>query len=465
MIEINNATISKSGKKLFQNFSWKINQGESWIIRGANGSGKTTLLELLAGIIHPIEGEIKYSFVSGDSWEERYLQRRQKVHYLPADAALSQINQHELFYQQRYYSLGDEFVPTVKELLGEEVVNQIHRFNFPASLSIDHLLNLKVTRLSNGQSKKVMILKNLAQQIPVILLLDYPFEALDRQSRKELKEFLDFLTTAHSVQLIITDHDSELPSCITHQLILDDFKIAEVNRWMPNPHISDYWRKEKREAIVSDAVVQMDEITIQYGETVIIKKLNWIINKGERWALTGKNGSGKTTLFSLIFADHPMAYSQQVYLFGKRRGTGESIWDIKNRVSYLGPEQMTFSNVKNNSISAREFILSQSKNAEKEKFYELINHFKVNPFIEQPLRTLSSGQLQLTFIISCFLSQKELILLDEPFQFLDLIQKERVNHYLQSHLDESTTLVMITHDEMDLRQWGNQVMNLGTPSL
>lgn len=462
MIEINNVTISKSGRKLFHDFNWKINLGESWIIKGGNGSGKTTLLELIAGVVHPMQGEINYSFITGETWEERYQQRKQKMHYLPVDAALSQIHQHDLFYQQRYYSLGDEFVPTVEELLGEDVVKQIHQFKFPASLSIDHLLNLKVTRLSNGQSKKVMILKNLAQQIPEILLLDYPFEALDRQSRQELKTFLDFLATEHHVQLIITDHDSEILSSITHQLVLDDFKIADSTQSIKTSGSSISINVETQSF---DRVVEMKEVTIQYGETIIIKNLNWIIHKGERWALTGKNGSGKTTLFSLIFADHPMAYSEEVYLFGKRRGTGESIWDIKNRVSYLGPEQMTFANTRNSSVSAREFILSQSKSADKDKLSGLIDHFKVGSFIEHPLRVLSSGQLQLVFIMGCFLLQKELILLDEPFRFLDPLQKERVNNYLQSHLDETTTLVMITHDENDLARWGRQVKNLRAPSL
>jgi len=465
MILVENVSITKSGKKLFQNFNWKINHGENWIIKGTNGSGKTTLLELLAGVIHPVEGEINYSFVSGDNWEEHYQQRKQKIHYLPVDAALSQINQHDLFYQQRYYSLGDEFVPTVKELLSEEVVRQIHQFKFPTSLNIDHLLNLKVTRLSNGQSKKVMILKNLAQQIPNVLLLDYPFEALDRQSRKELKAFLDFLVTEHSVQLIITDHDSELPSSITHQLILKDFRITEDNPFLSSPSISSYELDGKDKVTHSDVVVEMKELAIQYGEVTIIKNLNWIVRKGERWALTGRNGSGKTTLFSLIFADHPLAYSEKVYLFGKRRGTGESIWDIKSRVNYLGPEQMTFANTKNNSISAREFILSQSKISNKEKLVELTHHFDVNHLMEYPVRVLSSGQLQIVFIIGCFLSQKELILLDEPFRFLDPVQKGRVNRYLQNHLDENTTLVMITHDEKDLTQWGKQIMDLSSPSL
>ncbi|MEJ0028864.1 MAG: ATP-binding cassette domain-containing protein [Bacteroidota bacterium] len=85
-----------------------------------------------------------------------------------------------------------------------------------------------------------------------------------------------------------------------------------------------------------EVVVEIRDLKIQYGDTVILKDFNWTVDRGDRWALVGANGSGKTTLFSVIFADHPLAYSQQVYLFGKRRGTGESIWDVKSRINSHG---------------------------------------------------------------------------------------------------------------------------------
>ena len=84
---------------------------------------------------------------------------------------------------------------------------------------------------------------------------------------------------------------------------------------------------------------------LQYGDHLIFKDFNWSVSRGDRWVLLGRNGTGKTTLFSMIFADHPMAYTQQIFLFGKRRGTGESIGDIKRRITYLGPEQMSYLNV------------------------------------------------------------------------------------------------------------------------
>lgn len=464
MIDLRNISIRKSGQKLFDEFNFNIEAGENVLISGDNGSGKTTLLEIIAGVIPVSHGEVNYDFVTGTNWEERYQQRKQAIHYLSAEAALTRIHQHDLFYQQRYYSLGDDFVPSVKEFLGEKMIEQVQKMKFPSSLAIDHLLHLKLTTLSNGQQKRVMMLKNLAQQIPKVLVLDYPFESLDRKSRNDLIEFLEVLSTDHGVQLIITDHDSELPAVINRKVVLRNFQIQEQSNFKPTTRVPLQEVKSRNDSLPPvSPVVEFRKLTIRYGDTTIISNLDWTINKGERWALAGKNGSGKTTLFSLIYADHPLAYSQQVFLFGKRRGSGESIWDIKNRISYVGPEQMNFLDPKDKWLTGRAYSLKGIKTSNDEKlipkaFGKLIHFFEADLFIDRPLRQLSSGELQLVFIIKSLLVPKELLLLDEPFRFLDLNKKEKLNQYLQLHLNNETTLVLITHDEQDIKRWGSRIL-------
>jgi molybdate transport system ATP-binding protein len=313
--------------------------------------------------------------------------------------------------------------------------------------------------LSNGQVKKLIILKKLLDSIPRYLLLDYPFEGLDVQSRMELRDFLDHLTTTFGVQLIIADHEHpELPKVLTKKCLLDtnevlisDFTIikstARIN------HVTYVPIKNKTEP-----VVEMQELKIQYGDKVILENLNWKINRGERWALTGKNGSGKTTLFSFIFADHPMAYSEKIFLFGKRRGTGESIWDIKKRISYLGPEQAHFLNYTTEQLTVAEFL--QKTTNTNERLNNLIDFFQIKQLLSKKVKYLSNGQLQLVFLINLFHLQKELLLLDEPFQFLDPQHKKRVSEYLEAHLNESVTLVLITHYDSDVGQWTNHRMIL-----
>ena len=461
MIEVKDVSIVKSGIRLIENFNWKIESGEHWVITGANGAGKTILLETLAGIAHAARGEVIYDFITGDTWDQRFAQRKALIHYIPTHAIQSFLRSHELYYQQRYYSVGEEGIPSVKEILGDHV-ERLHELNFPASFNIDSLLNLPVIGLSNGQLKKVLILKSLILELPKVLLLDYPFEGLDHRSRTDLIDFLDLLAKTFGVQLILADHDHHLPQVINRKLVLDNFQISSKENVTINSTQVVEMHSSVGDFKSSSAlpVVEMKDLTIRYGEKEIISKLNWTIRKGERWALTGRNGSGKTTLFSLIFADHPMAYSEQVYLFGKRRGTGESIWDIKQRINYLGPELINYFNSKNERSTAKEYILTQNKADVLPQLESAIQFFDANSFINQPVHHLSSGELQLMLIISSLVSDKELLLLDEPFQFLDKVTKERVQHYIQSHLHVDTTLVLITHYEQDISRWTNHRLHI-----
>ncbi len=87
-----------------------------------------------------------------------------------------------------------------------------------------------------------------------------------------------------------------------------------------------------------DSIVEMKNIHLKYGDHTIFAGLNWKVNEGEKWLLKGRNGSGKSSLLSMITGDHPQAYSNEIYLFGKRRGSGESIWDIKQKTGFISPE-------------------------------------------------------------------------------------------------------------------------------
>ena len=198
--------------------------------------------------------------------------------------------------------------------------------------------------------------------------------------------------------------------------------------------------------------VSVEGLTKSYGIKPLFSNISFHIEEGDKIALVARNGSGKTTLFSLIYADHPMAYSQRVFLFGKRRGSGESIWDIKRRINYFGPEQVHFLDAQSKNLTAREYIHTQGhKNIA--ELPDLINFFEADDYIDLPMKTLSSGLLQMVLLMNMFLDDRELLLLDEPFQFLDPKNHERVNQFLHHYLNANTTLVMITHDEKDVAQW------------
>lgn len=88
----------------------------------------------------------------------------------------------------------------------------------------------------------------------------------------------------------------------------------------------------------SEEVVKLNKVSIRYGDRTILKELDWTVRRGEKWALSGENGAGKSTLLSLVCADNPQSYACDISLFGRKRGTGESIWEIKKHIGYVSPE-------------------------------------------------------------------------------------------------------------------------------
>lgn len=460
MIDCRNVTVSSAGHAVLSDLTVRFESNQSYLITGANGSGKTTLLKLLAGKIHPQFGSIVFDFIPGDiDWEDKFELRRKLIHLVPAQALHELLRSPDLFYQQRYYSMEHAPLPTVQSYLGARVEN-LPTLPLSESFGLEPLLDRKLTELSNGQLKKVMILRQLLDTIPKVLLLDYPFEGLDAASRAELADFLDALVTSHGIQLLVADkeHD-QLPRSLSRTVTLKNKKASVGERLVKTELMvssaSEPVRTEERSG--KPPVVEMKNVRIQYGERVVIDNLNWKVYQGDRWAVTGPNGSGKTTLFSLIYADHPMAYSEHVSLFGKRRGTGESIWDIKRRISYLGPEQIHFADPITEQLTVRQFISSTHPI----DHTSIVAYFKIEHLLERRLHVLSQGEWQLVFLLSLFLSQKELLLLDEPFQFLDRAQHERVTDYPQVHLAASSTLLLITHYEEDVARWTQQRLSLG----
>ncbi len=460
MIQLSDVTVSVRDYIIFHKLNVCFESGASYLVEGKNGAGKTTLLQLLAGKIQSQTGTVIYDFINDSlTWDEKYNLRKKYIHFIPTHALHELINTQDIFYQQRYYTVEESPSPTtVRTYLGQRIQN-LDQLQLPDSFQLHHLLDLDLTRLSNGQVKKIIILKQLLDTIPNILLLDYPFEGLDAQSRIELSEFLDHLATVHNIRLIVADHEHpQLPLAITKRVLIDETGIQITDR--VRSHSRAYTKHESREPVKKETtpVVDMRDVTIRYGDKVIIEKLNWKILQGERWALTGRNGSGKTTLFSMIYADHPMAYSEEVFLFGKRRGSGESIWDIKKRITYLGPEQLHFLDYATEQLSVREYL--ENVKTPREKLDQLIAQFQIGSLLPKRLRQLSNGELQLVLLLALFLAPKELLLLDEPFQFLDPEQKETVTNYLHSFLEESTTLVLITHYEDDMNEWTQMRLRL-----
>ena len=151
-----------------------------------------------------------------------------------------------------------------------------------------------------------------------------------------------------SVQIVlILSMMDDVPSFITHVIPVDHLTVYDkipreeyLIKYRENVVEESFAELQQRIADLpysdtnysSEEVVKLNKVSIRYGDRTILKELDWTVRRGEKWALSGENGAGKSTLLSLVCADNPQSYACDISLFGRKRGTGESIWEIKKHI-------------------------------------------------------------------------------------------------------------------------------------
>ncbi|MCL4170647.1 UNVERIFIED_CONTAM: hypothetical protein GTU68_029462, partial [Idotea baltica] len=210
-------------------------------------------------------------------------------------------------------------------------------------------------KLSTGETRKVMLIRALTCR-PELLVLDEPFDGLDHDSLVWLQDYLRVLAESVPMVIVLNRFD-EFPDFITHIAYVDDGQLLhQVKRDDENAMAELYQLLHLKTSELeipradpaaelpplnpSDPLVKLSGVTIRYGENTaeentVFEGLDWTIEPNQHWQLSGPNGSGKTGLLSLITGDHPQCYVNDIVVFGFQRGTGESIWQIKQYIGYV----------------------------------------------------------------------------------------------------------------------------------
>jgi molybdate transport system ATP-binding protein len=200
-------------------------------------------------------------------------------------------------------------------------------------------------------------------------------------------------------------------------------------------------------------VVAMHEVTVRYGEATILDHIDWEVRKGERWSVSGPNGAGKSTLLSLITADNPQAYANQIWLFGRRRGTGETIWEIKQKIGFVSPELHLYFD---SGASCFEVVASglfdtiglfRPLTPEQEETVRLwMKLLSLQDLRMRRMQQLSAGQQRMVLLARALIKNPPMLILDEPCQGLD---DEQTAHFRQlvTELCEAfgKTLIYVSH--------------------
>ena len=446
-----------------------LNSDEHIAIVGPNGSGKGLLTDIVLGRQPLVKGTLQFDFspsASNLAYENvRYLEFRDT--YGSADS--------NYYYQQRWHSMDQENIPTMREHLYSQG-NKSMTDELIQLFELEQALDKKIILLSSGELRKMQLIKAL-QTSPRVLVLDNPFIGLDAASRSMLLDVLERLTKKEDIRLIvILSMLDDIPSFITHVVCVNDkicqrkitreeylkqmqIQYDETGLAALREQITNSSQSSVNEPLPEGAeIVRLNRVSIRYGERTILKELDWVIHQGEKWALCGQNGSGKSTLLSLICADNPQSYACDIHLFGRKRGSGESIWDIKKRIGYVSPElhrafreNRSTRDIVASGLQQHGSIYGQMKEKRDDVCDYWMKIFGIDSLKERSFLQLSSGQQRLALLARAFVKDPDLIILDEPLHGLDTYNRRRVKTIIDSFCRRpGKTLIMVTHYEEEL---------------
>ena len=443
-----------------------INKGEQIAIVGANGSGKSRLVDIMFGRWPLLMNEVEYDFSPSASSlvsdNIKYITFRDS--YGDSDT--------NLYYQQRWNSQDLEITPFVKDLL--PVVQDSHLTERLYNLfGVEEMLNKHIVLLSSGEMRKFQIVKTLLTN-PRVLIMDNPFIGLDVDTRVLLKDLFSQLISQFSLQLVlVVSKPNDIPDFITHVIPVEDLTCCKkttrgeflsicqqgTSFILSNEKVQRILDLEnENEKLDTDEIVNLDKVSIRYGNRCILNNLDWTIKKGEKWALSGENGAGKSTLLSLICADNPQSYTCNITLFGKKRGTGESIWDIKKRIGYVSPE-MFRSYLKNLPVidivaSGLFDTVGLYRRPKPEQLFICewwLDIFGISNLKDRNFLQLSSGEQRLVLLTRAFVKDPDLLILDEPLHGLDNYHCRLVKDIIEAFCRRTDkTLIMVTHYQEEL---------------
>lgn len=453
-IRLENGIVANPEYRLAEPVNICIEGGQQVAVCGPNGAGKTLLVNILLRQ-YPLLDKREAEYGDGiHGIDIRHITFRDS--YGSADSTY--------FYQQRWNmtEMGDS--PVVGDAF-PFVANQEWRDSLFRLFDLALIWDKQLVSLSSGEMRKYQLARSLAVR-PRIVIIDSPFIGLDRETREMLCNLFEELIGRWNMQIIlIVARPEDIPSFITHVVEVKDkvcMPMVKKDRFMSDyradvPTLSrelvNIMHALPEHDMDSDEIVRCNKVSLRYGSRCILDRLDWTIRKGEHWALLGRNGCGKSALLSLIYADNPQSYACDISLFGRARGTGESIWEIKKHIGYVSPEMhRSYSrhypaiDIVASGLHDSVGLYKKITNEEREACRVWLQIFGMSEFENRDFYYLSSGEQRMILLARAFVKNPSLIILDEPLHGLDAAKRSLAMQIIKAFCDQpQKTMIIVTH--------------------
>ncbi|WP_137169123.1 molybdate ABC transporter ATP-binding protein ModF [Marinomonas sp. FW-1] len=457
IIRLENLCVNFDDRFNLHNIEWTIEPNQHWVITGTNGAGKSALAAVLAGV-----GDIENGTVTG----------------LPNNVGLVSFEaQAELIAKELKKDDADimdviSLGTPVHEMIFDNCQDPELAHSLVEKFGLSKLLDRAFRKLSTGETRKVMLIRALSSK-PDLLILDEPFDGLDVDTLAMLQAHLASIIETTPMVMVLNRFD-EMPDFISHIAYVEQGKLTlKVDKKDDNAFNELYQLLHLKTTDLSvpeadpanklpaldpsQPLVKLKQATIKYGDTIIVDKLDWTIQQGQHWQLSGPNGSGKTCVLSLITGDHPQCYTNDIFVFGFQRGNGESIWQIKQFIGYVSTalqwEYRVSTSCKNVIISGfYDSIGMYTKSTDNQKkiadqWLELLG---MTDRADQPFNKLSYGDQRLLLIARAMVKHPPLLILDEPCLGLDDMNRQLALALIEKICQGSeTTVLYVNHHAED----------------
>jgi molybdate transport system ATP-binding protein len=434
-----------------------IRPGEIWCLWGENRSGLDPLLRYLSG--------------DRDAFTCTALT-------IPADLAVVSFSSQQRLFEEEVRKDDTDYLDKIDPgtPAGDFLGTEGNREELIRLFRLGHVLDVGYRQLSSGESRKLLLLRAITRGVHH-LLVQNPYDGLDVESCTEFDRIAAGLPE-HGIEIIITQTSRrDIPPWCTHLAAMQEGKLvrqgvrSRVLGEMPVDDPGSQWfdgtaalSTEKRGARTGRIIVSLKNGRARYGDKVIFSGLDLQVAEGEHTLITGPNGAGKSTLLAIISGDHPDCYGNDLHLFGIRRGSGESIWDLKRQMGIVSPELHRSHYV---SGSTLQIVISgffdsiglyrKYTPAHERQALAWLRRLGLEDRAEMPFRQLSFGEQRLALIARALIKMPKLLLLDEPTQGLDDSHRESLLQFLAQVASAGlSTIFYVSHRQDEYRDFFKQ---------
>ena len=414
------------------------------LVTGPNGSGKSTLARALA------------ARVGG----ARLLSAESQQAFYEAQLAADESN----------FSGGVDTSSKVGELLGEAGL----RHPLSGAFRIRALWERGYRLLSTGEARKVLLLSAVLSA-PSLLILDEPFDGLDRAAQAELAQAIVHVAEQLPVLVLGTFAARSLPfqlEALREVMVIAEGQLSfrgtpqefvalsleRATHRTPPPVDLGSWYEPLDPSV---PLIELRAGSVRYGEQVVFEQLDFSVAAGQHTLIEGPNGSGKSSLLEMLTGDHPQAYSNDLRLFGRRRGTGETVWDIKKNVGLVSPklhrDYRVGGSVEDAIVSGLYDSIGVYREREpshRARALRWLEWLELGVAPSHPFRQLSFGEQRLALIARAAIKVPPLLVLDEPTAGLDADNQARVLELIESLCTQHrSTVLFVTHRTDEREFW------------